>query len=120
MEQETTWLCQLSDIEEGQAKGFFLNDDGNDELFIVKHAGQVYGWKNACPHVNDAPMAWRKDAYMDASKQYIVCFAHGALFKPESGLCVRGPCKGKRLEKVTIEIDQTNNVWLVNSNKNKK
>lgn len=119
MDNQAKWLCQLSDIEEGQSKGFFLNDDGNDQIFIVKHAGQVYGWKNACPHIDGAPMAWRKDAYMDASKQYIACHAHGALFEPVSGFCIQGPCKGKRLEKVITEIDQMDNVWLIHSNKNK-
>ena len=43
-------------------------------------------------------MAWRRDAYLNAAGDRIVCAAHGALFEIDSGLCVLGPCLGDRLQ----------------------
>lgn len=106
-------LCHIDDIEEGASKGFLKNDDGNDALFIVKKNGELFAWRNACPHVEGAPMAWRKDAYMDAKKTHVACHAHGALFEPKTGLCVQGPCIGKKLEKVDVRINHTGDVSIL-------
>lgn len=45
---------------------------------------------DARPH-QGTPMAWRKDAYLDAAGERIVCAAHGAQFEIDSGLCTLGP-----------------------------
>jgi nitrite reductase/ring-hydroxylating ferredoxin subunit len=58
-------------------------------------------------------MAWRKDAYMSADGSRIVCHAHGAEFLPDTGLCVRGPCLGKRLSPVPIAVDGSGDVFAV-------
>lgn len=102
---EAKVLCHIDDIEEGASKGFLENDAGHDLFFIVKKEGEIYAWRNACPHVEGAPMAWRKDTYMDAKKVHVACHAHGALFESKTGLCVQGPCLGKALEKMPIRID---------------
>jgi hypothetical protein len=41
--------------------------------------------------------------FFDYSKLYLICATHGAMYLPESGLCVQGPCPGKRLQSVPIE-----------------
>ncbi|WP_075178537.1 Rieske (2Fe-2S) protein [Neptunomonas phycophila] len=102
-------LGNLEDLEEGGARGFLTNDDGNDVFFVVKSDGQLFGWRNACPHINGAPMAWRKDAYMNSAKSYVCCHAHGALFEPKTGLCIQGPCLGQRLKKIVICVDAEGN-----------
>lgn len=103
--ENTVELCHVDDLQEGETKGFLENEAGHDCLFVVKFNNEFYGWRNACPHVNNAPMAWRKDAYMDTKKQYVACHAHGALFEPDTGLCIQGPCLGKRLEKVPVFVN---------------
>ena len=40
--------------------------------------------------------------FFDASKLYLVCATHGALYEPDSGLCVAGPCRGARLKAVML------------------
>ncbi|WP_417527969.1 Rieske (2Fe-2S) protein [Marinomonas shanghaiensis] len=111
--EESKVLCHIDDIDEGTTKGFLANDAGQDLLFIVKVKGQIFAWRNACPHVLGAPMAWRKDAYMDAKKQHVACHAHGALFEPDSGLCIQGPCLGKTLEKVPVYINHMGMVSIL-------
>lgn len=71
-------------------------------MFVVRHRGRVQGWRNACPHVAGAPMAWRKDSYLSADAQHIVCSAHGAQFNIDTGLCTRGPCVGESLSRVVV------------------
>ncbi|NLQ18279.1 Rieske 2Fe-2S domain-containing protein [Marinomonas sp. M1K-6] len=111
-------LCHIDDIDEGATKGFLENAAGHDLFFVVKKDGQLFAWRNACPHVNGAPMAWRKDAYMDAKKQHVACHAHGALFEPTTGLCIQGPCLGKALEKIPIHISQAGVVSIQVTNVN--
>ena len=59
-------------------------------------------------------MAWRRDGYLDAAGERIVCHAHGAEFLPDSGLCVQGPCVGQKLTPAPIEIDASGDllVWV--------
>jgi naringenin degradation protein FdeD len=108
-------LCSADDlaaIAEGRARGFDPRHEGQDSLFIVRHDGHLHAWRNACPHIDGAPMAWRKDAYTNAAGNHIVCSAHGALFEPASGRCVQGPCIGRGLTAIEIDIRSDGSVWL--------
>ena len=100
-------LCSASEILEGTARGFDPEGDGQDSIFVVRTKGALRAWRNACPHINGAPMAWRKDGYLNAKATRIVCHAHGAEFLPDSGLCVQGPCAGNRLVAVSIEVSES-------------
>lgn len=113
-------LCDASDIPEGESRGFNPDDEGQDSIFIVRVEGKLYGWRNACPHIDDAPMAWRKDAYLNGKKTHIACHAHGALFERETGVCIQGPCLGKSLQAVDLiehENGQVSICTAVNNNK---
>ena len=44
-------------------------------------------------------------AFLDDDGELIKCSTHGALFNIEEGLCLLGPCKGKRLQKVPFFIE---------------
>jgi nitrite reductase/ring-hydroxylating ferredoxin subunit len=62
-------------------------------------------------------MAWRKDAYLNAAGNRIVCAAHGALFLVDSGRCVRGPCLGESLHPVALNIHGNGEVHFVPTKK---
>ena len=94
-----TRLCAISELPEGCARGF-----AELGVFVVRHVGQVYGWRDACPHYGDTPLAWRKDAYLNADGSRIVCAAHGAQFEPDTGLCTLGPCLGQSLTAVPAQL----------------
>jgi nitrite reductase/ring-hydroxylating ferredoxin subunit len=91
-------------MPERQARGFDLEGVGRDRVFVVRKRGSLYGYRNACPHWDGAPMAWRQDAYLSADGSCIVCHAHGAKFVIETGLCVAGPCIGQSLAPVALEV----------------
>ncbi len=105
-------LCHIEELADPGALGFDLADEGQDQFFVVHVAGQVHAWRNACPHVADGPMAWRRHAYLDATRQWIQCHAHGALFDPHTGLCHEGPCKGRYLTPVTVRVTEDGHVNL--------
>ena len=108
----TLMLCRLQDLPERGARGFDLNGEGRDSIFVVRVGASVHGYRNACPHVAGAPMPWRKDAYLNADASRIVCHGHGAQFDIATGECLVGPCLGEALTRVTLSVSDDGAVLL--------
>ena len=89
-------LCRLDDLPLHSARGFDPESRGEDTIFVVRTEQGVRAFINRCPH-QGTPLEYRKDAFLSADGLQIVCYAHGARFETDSGLCVRGPCIGERL-----------------------
>jgi nitrite reductase/ring-hydroxylating ferredoxin subunit len=90
-------LCELSTLEDPGARGFVLEADGAVfRGFVVRRGENVVGYIDRCPHIG-APLALTPTAYLTRSGDHIICASHGALFRPEDGRCVAGPCAGKTL-----------------------
>ena len=90
-------LCALADIKDPGAKGFVFRD--GDYLFagfVLRHGDRVTGWVDRCPHTG-TPLAFLPDRYLTREGDLVLCATHGALFRPDDGLCVAGPCEGRRL-----------------------
>lgn len=102
-------LCRLDELQEGQARGFDPMGEGSDSLFALRRGDLVHLYRNSCPHLQ-VPLQYRKDRYLSADGQRIVCYAHGAQFLPDSGLCVYGPCLGQRLAALECRVEEG---WLV-------
>jgi nitrite reductase/ring-hydroxylating ferredoxin subunit len=107
----SVYLCPQDSILEGRARGFDPRRQGRDTLLVVRWKGELSAWLNRCPHL-DVAMQYRKDRFMSADGQHIVCYAHGALFRPDSGMCVLGPCLGQSLQRQAITLDEQGGVWL--------
>jgi nitrite reductase/ring-hydroxylating ferredoxin subunit len=105
-------LGSVSDIADGQAKGFDPFNTGKDTLFVVRKGQQIVAYTDICPHYGTTSLPWKRHQYLDASNEFIVCAAHGALFDVNSGLCVRGACKGQSLHKVNTEILPGGELWV--------
>ena len=101
-------LCRIDDIPEGGSKGF--GDGTTDSVFAVKKDGEVYVYRNRCPHAG-APLNWMSHRFLDRDRGNIICSAHGALFDIPTGRCVAGPCPDQFLTAVTFEI-RDGVVWL--------
>jgi nitrite reductase/ring-hydroxylating ferredoxin subunit len=98
-------LCRLDEIPDGDSRGFDPLGQGQDTLLVVRRGDSLYAWRDACPHLNGVPMAWRKDAYLNSVRDKIVCSGHGALFDITTGRCTLGPCLGESLEPMTVMVD---------------
>lgn len=91
------FLCRIADLRPGQPRGFRL---GNDlSLVALRTTDGVRVYRNRCPHAG-FELNWLPDRFLDRSGKYLHCQVHGALFEPESGRCLAGPCAGQRLESV--------------------
>lgn len=105
-------ICASDALEDGGAGvRFEVERSGKpQQAFAVRHHGRVYGYLNRCRHV-PIELDWNHGEFFDTSKIYLICSTHGALYAPDTGLCVGGPCRGARLEPVRLE-ESEGQVWL--------
>ncbi len=96
-------VCTLEDIPEPGAKGFrYQVGDAMFSGFVVRKEGQVFGYVDSCPHAGwPLPIGGR---YLTREHDRILCGGHGALFTIEDGMCVAGPCYGRRLLQWPVRI----------------
>jgi nitrite reductase/ring-hydroxylating ferredoxin subunit len=69
--------------------------------FAIRFRGRVHAYVNECRH-QCTELDWNPGEFFDAERLYLVCATHGALYEPESGLCVDGPCRGARLASIAV------------------
>jgi nitrite reductase/ring-hydroxylating ferredoxin subunit len=110
-------LAHIDELRDPGARGFDPAGTGRDTVFVVRRGGTVYAYRDACPHYGNTAMAWRKDAYLNGDGTRIVCHAHGAQFDIESGACLIGPCEGKRLVSLTIDVTDDGDIVLTGTQK---
>jgi nitrite reductase/ring-hydroxylating ferredoxin subunit len=90
-------LGPLDLIADGKARNFVLQmKAGRFHGFVVRQGEGVFGYVDRCPHAG-LPLAQTLDDYLTPDGALIACSWHGALFQPEDGLCVGGPCAGQSL-----------------------
>ncbi|WP_108446018.1 Rieske (2Fe-2S) protein [Halomonas denitrificans] len=94
-------LARLADLEATAARGVRL-PDGRDILLVRVH-GRVSAFENRCPHLG-VPLEAEPDRFLEAGGELIQCAMHGALFLPEDGECVFGPCQGARLREIPVSV----------------
>ncbi len=107
-------LCHLSELPDGGARGFDPQRSGQDSVLVLRRGSALRAYVDACPH-HGTPMAWRKNAYLNAAGDRIVCAAHGALFDPDTGVCTLGPCLGQALTPLALRVDAQGQVHLATS-----
>lgn len=66
--------------------------------------GSLAAYRNACPHMG-IELDWEPRRLLSRNGRYLLCTGHGALFRPEDGICVSGPCEGEALTAVGLEVD---------------
>lgn len=100
-----SWRCAAAALLPGQTARFRLRRDGRAVLgFIVNHDGHHYAYVNRCPHAGTPLDLWPNE-FLAEDGRHLICATHGAMFEPETGVCVEGPCRGARLEPLRIERD---------------
>lgn len=89
-------------LEGGDACRFELVLAGEPvPAFAQRWQGRVHAYVNRCAHV-PIELDWNPGKLLDASGRYLICAAHGALYAPDSGECVAGPCVGQRLQALQV------------------
>jgi nitrite reductase/ring-hydroxylating ferredoxin subunit len=62
----------------------------------------VHAYLNRCTH-RALELDWEPGRFYDVDGRYLVCATHGALYTPDTGRCVGGPCTGGLVKLATFE-----------------
>lgn len=101
--------CRLDEIPESGAREFFVGQgDWPFRGIIVRRNAAVYAYANVCPHKGH-PLNLADDDFLVPAPgagqgQLLRCASHGALFVPENGLCMFGPCSGRSLRQLQCRV----------------
>ena len=98
-------VAPLATLPPGTTAVFAVEVDGlPDAAFAVRlPSGELRGYVNRCRHAN-LPLDWADGRFLDP-RGLLLCRAHGALYDPADGRCVGGPCLGKSLRPVRLEVE---------------
>ena len=80
--------------------------EGDATVFFVRYDGKPFGYLNRCAHV-PMELDWVEGQFFESSGFYLMCATHGAIYEPDTGKCVGGPCRGARLRAVEVEERDT-------------
>ncbi len=106
------FLCHQQDIVEGKPREFEIPMEPTPlSLFVIRYENQLYAYQNRCPHLN-IPLNWQPDDFLSLEHTHIQCSTHGALFKPDDGYCIAGPCRDEKLTRLTLDLSQNDEIWL--------
>jgi nitrite reductase/ring-hydroxylating ferredoxin subunit len=82
-----------------------ISIENGESIILVFFNNKYFAYKNQCQHL-PVELDWDNEDFFDEKKQYIVCATHGALYEPETGLCISGPCVGKILPSIEVDVDE--------------
>ncbi len=108
MEDKLIPICASDAVAEGGKGVRFAVAAGSYDTtgFVVRYDGVVRGYLNRCAHV-PIELDWAEGEFFESSGLYLMCSTHGAIYAPDSGRCVGGPCRGGSLRVIkVIERDQ--------------
>jgi nitrite reductase/ring-hydroxylating ferredoxin subunit len=93
-------VCRLTELGAQGARAFTIGaGDWPLRGFVVRAGAAV----NRCPHAGH-PLNLLPDRFLTPDGALILCSSHGALFEKSTGYCVAGPCAGRALTPVALEI----------------
>lgn len=98
-------ICDFKSLAERSCKEFLVKKDGFEkEAFLIYFNQACYAYVNSCPHTG-VSLNWQKEQFFSFDTLFLQCSLHGALFEPDSGLCIRGPCAGASLKPIPVFIE---------------
>lgn len=97
-------VARLDAIGDPGAVGFEIG--GGDWPFrgvVVRRGGLLRAYANVCPH-RGHPLDALPGRFFETGAALLRCGSHGALFDPDTGLCLVGPCAGQRLAALDCRV----------------
>lgn len=100
----TRVLCRLEELTGERCREFRLGG-GEWPLrgFVVRVGAEVHAYLNRCAHLG-LPLNHLPDRFLTHDGSMILCSAHGAIYEKATGFCVAGPCRGRSLERVAVQV----------------
>ncbi len=96
---------RMGELAHGASKKFTIRSGERQlEAMLVNYQGTFVAYRNRCPHVG-ITLDWVDNQFFSTDRRYLMCANHGAVFEPETGECIWGPCAGLSLQSVPLEFD---------------
>jgi len=97
-------VCRETELEAHGVRAFTIGaGDWPLRGFVVRVGAQLRGFVNRCPHAGH-PLNLLPDRFLTPDGALLLCSSHGALFEKLTGYCVAGPCAGRSLTPVPLEV----------------
>ncbi len=97
-------VCNIDELSNPGCREFCIGEgDWPFKGFVVRQGDEVYAYQNFCMHAGH-PLNWRPDGFLTGDGSQIICASHGAIYEIKSGECVSGPCPGKKLRPVAVDV----------------
>ncbi|ACF14995.1 Rieske (2Fe-2S) domain protein [Chloroherpeton thalassium ATCC 35110] len=98
-------VASIADVPPGKYKNFELELDGfRQHGVLINYHGDFHAYLNVCPHAG-IPLDTVDKGIFNADGSYLICRKHWALFQPETGICVSGPCPIAPLSKLVVHVE---------------
>ncbi len=98
-------IASLAEVPEGGLGFTYVSGPFPAGGILIRTAAGIRGWRNQCRHLaipldHDDP-----GRFATGDRRHLVCGKHGALYRPEDGVCVAGPCRGAQLRALPIVVE---------------
>lgn len=93
-------LARLADIPD---PGAVVANAGGVSLIVTRRGDRAAAFLNRCSHA-DYQLQRADGRVIVQEGRFLVCGVHGASYMLDDGACAGGPCNGKGLTAVAIEI----------------
>ncbi len=111
-----TRLCNSADlVDSADAVAFDVLYCGQAcAAFAIRYQGQAHAYLNRCAHV-PMEMDFQPNRFFDSTGQWLICATHGAMYRPQTGACRSGPCRGGLIK---IDLSESDGVvhWHTSHN----
>jgi nitrite reductase/ring-hydroxylating ferredoxin subunit len=99
------WRCDVDELPPGRTATFRLTCGRRTvHGFAINHEGRTYAYVNCCPH-NGTALDLSPNEFLTEDGSMLECATHGALFAPDTGFCLAGPCAGDLLTPLPVRIE---------------
>lgn len=110
VESRNQVICALADVPDPGTYEFAIGEgDWPLRGFIVRQGTRLRAYVNRCPHAGHM-LNLRPNRFFAPQNDLLLCSSHGALFDPQSGECIAGPCFGKALQPLELQLAED---WVV-------
>ena len=84
-------IARVEEMAPGSVKKFWLIcQKYRIDCFLINYQGKYHAYINRCRHMT-TPLDFVRYQFFTEDGKRLICLTHGALYEPETGLCIDGP-----------------------------
>jgi nitrite reductase/ring-hydroxylating ferredoxin subunit len=99
-------IARVDEVPPGDVKKFWLIcRTYRIDALLVNDQGNFYAYINRCRHMA-TPLDFLRGQFLSEDRRHLMCYTHGALYEPATGVCIAGPCKGESLYPLPVRVER--------------